>query len=250
MHSSYPDYVARFYDLVYAEVRDAVDVNFYLNKIRRTPGPVLEVGVGTGRIFRRALAKGADMYGFDISKSMLKYLMKKIPPGEHHRLSERSVTDFKFDRRFDLIIAPFRVFSHLLKVEDQISALRNIRSHLSERGIFIFDLYVPNPKIIADGIPEQLDFTGEYAPGRNIQRYVSAHSNIVEQITYGKMKFVWDTKSGQIARVWNFTMRYFFRYELEHLIELSGLKLVTVLGDFKGHRLNKNSTEFILICSR
>jgi len=249
-HSDYPDVVARFYDLVYAEVRDAVDVQFYIKKIKQTQGPVLEIGVGTGRIFRRALATGADIYGFDVSPGMLKYLKKNVMPSEYHRLSLQNAVDFSYDRQFDLIIAPFRVFSHLVNGEEQLMALRNIRNHLSDKGLLIFDLYVPDPKILAEGIPEQKDFTGEFAPGRKVSRYVSAHSNIVEQITYGQMKFVWDTKGGQTSRTWNFTMRFFFRYELEHLIQLSGLKLVKILGDYEGHKLNSKSREFISICSR
>lgn len=249
-HSDYPDVVARFYDLVYADIRDAVDVQFYLKKISQTQGPVLEIGVGTGRIFRRALAAGANIYGFDVSPSMLKYLKKNVAPSEYHRLSQQSAVDFSYDMQFDLIIAPFRVFSHLVNVEEQLMALRNIQKHLSGKGLLILDLYVPDPKILAEGIPEQKDFTGEFAPGRKVSRYVSAHSNIVDQITYGKMKFVWDTKNGQNSRIWNFTMRFFFRYELEHLIALSDLNLVTMLGDYKNHKLNSESKEFIVICSR
>jgi SAM-dependent methyltransferase len=249
-HSSYPNYVTRFYDLVYADVRDAVDVNFYLRKIRETSGRVLEIGVGTGRIFRRALTAGADIYGIDNSASMLKRLRKNLAPEEHHRVSLQSAVDFKFDMKFDLILAPFRVFSHLNTIEEQLSALRNIRQYLTNKGLLIFDLFVPNPKMLAEGISELLDFTGEYAPGKKVRRYVSSYSNIVEQMIYGKMKFVWDTNKGKISREWNFTMRFFFRYELEHLIQLAGLNLVTILGDFQGHKLNKNSKEFIVICSK
>ncbi len=249
-HSDYPDVVARFYDLVYADIRDAVDVQFYLKKIKQTKGPVLEIGVGTGRIFRRALAAGADIYGFDVSPSMLKYLKKNVAPSEYYRLSQQSAVDFKYDRQFDLIIAPFRVFSHIVHVDDQLLALQNCQKHLSGKGLLLFDLYVPNPKILADGLPEQLDFSGEYAPGLNVSRYTTAHSNIIDQITYGTMKFVWDTKNGKSSRTWNFTMRFFFRYELEHLIKLSGLKLVEILGDFDGRKLNSKSKEFIVICSR
>jgi len=249
-HSKYPDYVARFYDLVYVDVRDAVDVNFYLKKIRETTGPVLEIGVGTGRIFRRALAAGADMYGIDNSTSMLKHLRKKLPPAEHRRVSLQSAVDFKLDEKFNLILAPFRVFSHLNTIEEQLSALRNIQQHLTNQGLLIFDLFVPDPKMLAEGISELLDFNGEFTPGKKVQRYVSSYSNIVEQMIYGKMKFVWDTDKGRISREWNFTMRFFFRYEIEHLIQRSGLNLVAILGDFQGHKLNKNSREFIVICSK
>jgi ubiquinone/menaquinone biosynthesis C-methylase UbiE len=122
--------------LVYADIRDAVDVQFYLKKIKQTKGPVLEIGVGTGRIFRRALAAGADIYGFDVSPSMLKYLKKNVAPSEYYRLSQQSAVDFIYDRQFDLIIAPFRVFSHIVHVDDQLLALQNCQSIFLAKDYF------------------------------------------------------------------------------------------------------------------
>jgi SAM-dependent methyltransferase len=248
--SDYPSYVARFYDLVYANLRDAVDLDFYLKKIRRADGPVLEVGVGTGRIFRRALAAGADIYGIDTSASMLNCLRRNLAPQHRRRVSLQSAVDFSFNLKFGLIIAPFRVLSHLLKVEDQVAALRNMGQHLAENGLLIFDLFVPNPKLIAEGIREHLDFSGEYAPGKWVRRYIAAQSSLVDQLTFSRMKFVWDGDSGRVSREWQCTMRFYFRYELEHLIERSGLRLRAMLGDFKGRRLNRDSKEFIAVCSR
>jgi len=61
--ADYPEFLARFYDLIYAKVRNGVDNEFYLRKIAAAKGPALEVGVGTGRIFIEALKRGADIYG-------------------------------------------------------------------------------------------------------------------------------------------------------------------------------------------
>lgn len=69
-----PDFVVRFYDLIYKKVRTGIDLDYYMKKILETDGPVLELGVGTGRIFMKALEKGADIYGIDISPSMVEKL--------------------------------------------------------------------------------------------------------------------------------------------------------------------------------
>ena len=66
----YPDFVARFYDVIYKKVRSGVDTKYFMNKILKTGGKVLEIGVGTGRFFINALAKGADIYG-DYNESLL-----------------------------------------------------------------------------------------------------------------------------------------------------------------------------------
>jgi len=47
MAYEYPDYFARFYDLIYHKLRDGVDNQYFLDQIKQTNGKILEVGVGT-----------------------------------------------------------------------------------------------------------------------------------------------------------------------------------------------------------
>ena len=48
MTFSYPDAFARFYDLIYDRLRNDVDNDFFLDRIKQAEGKVLEIGVGTG----------------------------------------------------------------------------------------------------------------------------------------------------------------------------------------------------------
>src|SRR5512139_2250863 len=120
--SQYPDYVARFYDIVYRQVRGAADKSYYVNKLVSSNGPSLEAGVGTGRIFLEALNKGADVYGLDNSAEMLSVLRDKLEPRHHHRVRQNDLVNMDLGKRFDLIVAPFRVFSHIADVDSQIRA--------------------------------------------------------------------------------------------------------------------------------
>ena len=114
MDTEYPDFFARFYDTIYDHIRDATDHQYFVNKILEAKGPVLEIGVGTGRFFMDALNRGADIYGIDISPTMLDILKNKLPDKEHYRIQVQDICSFKLDQKFDLIIAPFRVFMHLI----------------------------------------------------------------------------------------------------------------------------------------
>jgi ubiquinone/menaquinone biosynthesis C-methylase UbiE len=109
MADIYPEYFARFYDLIYHQVRDVIDNKFYLEKIKNTRGKILEVGAGTGRLLIEALKNGADIYGIDISPAMLDILKAKLNREQQSRISLQNIVDFKSDFRYDLIIAPFRV---------------------------------------------------------------------------------------------------------------------------------------------
>ena len=248
--SIYPDYVARFYDVVYQQVRDAADKSYYVNKLVSCSGPSLEVGVGTGRIFLEALNKGADVYGTDNSAEMLAVLRDKLDPHHHRRVRQCDLVNMELGKRFDLIIAPFRVLAHIIDIDDQIRALNTAYDHLAPGGVFIFDLYVPNLKLLLDGLPPTVDFDGEHAPGKRLRRMTSATSDLITQITSVTMAFAWEDEGRQYNREWSFPMRFFFRYELENLIARSRLTLKAIYGDFAESALDSSSKEFLVHCVR
>ena len=246
----YPEFVARFYDVIYEKVRSGVDTEYFMNKILKTRGKVLEIGVGTGRFFIDALAKGANIYGIDISKNMIDVLKKKLAPENHYRVMTGDAVTMNLNFKYNLIIVPFRVFAHIFDTEKQILFLNNVYKHLSDNGRFIFDLFVPDPKLMAEGIDNLTDFEGEYKPGKKVRRIVSSKTNIVNQLLDVTMKFIWDEDNKQIEKEWKLQMRIFFRYELEHLIKLSKLSLVNIFGDYQENLLNSDSKEFIVVCKK
>jgi ubiquinone/menaquinone biosynthesis C-methylase UbiE len=246
---SYPDSFARFYDVMYAQLR-TMDRDFFVRKILETKGPVLEIGVGTGRVFMGAFDAGADIYGIDISSSMLEQLKAKLDPKHHQRIYRQDVRSLRLNRTFDLILAPARVFSHLVEIDDQIRALDSVYNHLNPGGRFIFDVFVPNLEILLHGMNEQLDFDGEYAPGKRINRVVSSKPDLVNQISHVTMTLTWDEDGGVKSETWETPFRFFFRYELEHLVGRSKLELTNIYGDYEEHELGPQSTDFVLVCER
>ena len=248
MSHEYPEIIARFYDTIYHQVRDGVDNIYYLNKVRQAKGKVLEVGVGTGRLFTENLKAGADVYGIDSSAAMLDVLLRKLNKEQQGRVSLQNVTNFRFPFTFDLIIAPFRVFMHLLTKEEQLKALQNVYDHLNPGGRLIFDLFVPDIKVVDEGLKDYVDFEGEYEPGKKIQRIVSTNPDLITQLIHVRFLFVWDEDNDVKQGEWEVPMRFFFRYELEHLIERSNFEDYKIYGDFEENSLNSNSLEFLIHC--
>ena len=246
----YPASFARFYDTIYHGLRDGVDNDYFLENIMQTHGKVLEIGVGTGRMFTAALDRGADIYGLDISEEMLKILYGKLPEDQHYRISMQSIADFHLDHRFDLIIAPFRVIMHLPEKEEQIRALNNVYDHLNKGGRFIFDSFVPDLTKIVKGVEYQKDFDGEYEEGYRIRRFVSTNPDLMTQTINVNFHLEWAEKSGSKQEDWTVPLRFFFRYELEHLVERSLFESYHILGDYLGGELNKDSREFLVICRK
>ena len=249
MHE-YPDFFARFYDTIYDKIRSETDVKYFLEKIKSCNGKVLEVGVGTGRFFIEALKDGADIYGIDISESMLKVLKSKLDPKEHYRVKTADITTYIDNNKYDLIIAPFRVFGHLLSIKDQLEGLNTVNNLLADGGKFIFDLFVPNLEMLNTGIQNLTDFDEEYKPGENLKRIVNMRSDLINQLSMVNFKLVWTENKKEYSETWNTEIRYFFRYELEHLISRSDLNLINIYGDYDKNLLNRESKEFIIHCKK
>ena len=138
----YPDFVARFYDTLYSSLRSGVDSAFYLKRIKEAKGPVLEIGVGTGRLFIPAIQSGADIYGIDVSPRMIEVLKAKLDKKYHSRIFVQNAIDLNLKKKFSLVIAPFRVFSHFIEIKNQLRALNKIHAHLKPEGKLIFDVFV------------------------------------------------------------------------------------------------------------
>ena len=75
MASSPYDAIARLYDPWSRSVTE--DVDFYVGEARRAGGPVVELGVGTGRIAIPTAAAGIRVIGVDSSRGMLDVLAER-----------------------------------------------------------------------------------------------------------------------------------------------------------------------------
>ena len=246
----YPETFARFYDLIYHQIRDNVDLGFFIDEIDRTGGKILEVGSGTGRLLTNALSRGADIFGIDISESMLNVLKSKIRPDQYYRVSLQNILDFRFDFKFDLIIAPFRVIMHIEDKKLQLRAINNVHDHLNNDGRFIFDTFIPDLNQLINGLKDVVDFEGEYEQGKKVRRIVSTNPDLINQIINVSFHIEWDEGSLKKSEDWMVPLRYFFRFELEHLVERSKFRKYKIVGDYNGSELNNNSKEFIVICTK
>jgi SAM-dependent methyltransferase len=182
---------------------------------------------------------------------MIERCRAKLAETDRQRVWVADATRLKTDRRFALIVAPFRVLSHVLEPADQLRVLGAVREHLRPGGRFVFDLYVPNLGMLVEGVPEKTDFDGEHAPGRRLRRFISsAPGDLARQTSRVRMRFLWEEEDGEHENEWRFDMRFFFRFELEHLVARSALSLEAIHGDFAGGPLTPDSRDYVVVCRR
>ena len=143
------DNIARLYDPWSQSVVE--DVAFYVEEAVRSGGPVLELGVGTGRIAVPIAQAGVRIVGVDSSEGMLTVAREQAElAGVELDLRFGDLREPPVDGEFRLVVIPFRTLLHMRTDADRRAALRAVRSRLSDGGCFVFDVFTPGADDIAD----------------------------------------------------------------------------------------------------
>ena len=159
MSSPY-DTIAELYDPWSASVVE--DVAFYLEEARRSGGPVVELGVGTGRIAVPIAAEGIRVIGVDSSRRMLDVCARRTAlAGVELDLRFGDLRDPPIAERVPLVICPFRSLLHMQTDEDRRGVLAAAHDLLVPGGLFVFDVFAPD----AQDIEQTQDRWVEREPG-------------------------------------------------------------------------------------
>jgi hypothetical protein len=159
----------------------------------------------------------------------------------------------KFDlgEKFRLIIIPFRPFQHLLEVKEQMACLDCVRKHLMPGGRLILDVFQTDAERMHDPVHMRETPIVEYktSDGRKVgitERVAAFHR--AEQINDVEMIFSIEHPRGKKERlVFAWPLRYFFRYEVEHLLARCGYRVKALYGNFDRTPLEDTSPEMIYV---
>ncbi len=139
------DAIARVYDPWSVSVTE--DVSFYVEVAVETGGPVVELGVGTGRIAIPTAAAGVRVIGVDSSPGMLEVCREQAELAGVAGLLDLRVGDLRdppVTERVRLVTSPFRSFLHLHDDEARLAALLAARRLLVPGGRLVFDVFEPS----------------------------------------------------------------------------------------------------------
>jgi SAM-dependent methyltransferase len=252
----YDSFIAEYYDespLVRSRLED---VAFYRDAARDYGDPILELGCGTGRITMALAEAGKRITGLDLSERMLERAVKKrasliVEARERVHLVQGDMTHFDLGEKFRLIIIPFRPFQHLLDVRQHMDCLACVRKHLARGGRLIFDVFQTDAERIHDPVHMRESPVTEYrtADGRQVrisERIAAFHR--AEQINEVEMIFSVVHPNGKKERlVFAWPLRYFFRYEVEHLLARCAFNVTAQYGNFDRTPISDDSPEMIFV---
>jgi SAM-dependent methyltransferase len=238
--------VIRTYDVLTEQANQQIsaDIAFYLEYAGRFGGPVLELGVGTGRVAVALTEAGYDVVGIDRSEGMLEAARNKgsrLGPAvsERLRLTVSDITSFKLDERFSLALVPFSTFQHLATSAQQRSCLKAIHRHLVGDARLIIDCFDPILDACVPGAatPNPDREAVDPETGHKYYRRSVARSNDpLSQTVVETFRFeVVDQSEATVeSEEVTHTLRWATRQEMMYLFELSGFEIDEEYSDFRG----------------
>jgi SAM-dependent methyltransferase len=144
------DAIARLYDPWSRSVVE--DVEFYVELAVESGGPVVELGVGTGRIAVPVAAAGVRVIGVDSSRGMLEVCAEQAEEAGVADLLDLRAGDLRdppVRERVPLVLCPFRAYLHLEDDGERLRALEAAHRMLVPGGRLVFDVFAPAPDDIA-----------------------------------------------------------------------------------------------------
>ena len=235
--------------------RRLADVVYYVNlatsELLPSGGPVLEYGVGNGRIALPLARSGLEVVGVDHSKPMLDDLrarLRREPPEVRRRvrLLRGDMRSVRLERRFPLIICAFNTALHLYTRDDVERFFGRVRAHLTPGGIFVADLSTP-PLAELERDPERAYRAPRFrdpTTGMMVNNIERMDYDPARQVLFVSMEFE-PVGRPDLAWMTPLSHRQFFPQEWEALLHYNGLSAVKVLGDFQGGPLDKKSDVMI-----
>ena len=138
--STYGDRIADQYDAMHPAIdQEAIEL---LGELA-SGGPVLELGIGTGRIALPLAAHGLKVQGVDASEAMVARLRVK-PGGEDIPVRIADFREFDLGEKFALIFVAFNTIFALQSQEEQVQCFRTVARHLQPDGCFLIEAFVPD----------------------------------------------------------------------------------------------------------
>ena len=131
------DVFARFYDAVQGDRAEEIA---YLRSLIEKHHPrattVLELACGTGSVMEQ-LAPRYDATGVDLSEGMLELASQKLPRA---RLLQADMARLDLGETFDVVLCVYDSINHLLSFEEWEAVFDRAREHLTDGGLFVFDI--------------------------------------------------------------------------------------------------------------
>ena len=211
---------------------------FYLDAYLAADGPVVELGVGDGRIAVAAAARGCPVVGVDLSSAMLDRCRERAGQAgvlDRVTLIQADFRHFALERPAALIALPYHSIGHLVRLEDKRDAIRHVFSQLRPGGRFVFDDFLMTPPLLAQTRQVQLRAAYRSVAGADVLLWVTS---LVQEASQTMQVVTWEDEldaEGVLARrrYRRLSLSWLEPAQARDLLEEAGFSIEACFGDFE-----------------
>jgi ubiquinone/menaquinone biosynthesis C-methylase UbiE len=226
---SWDEEFAERYEEWSAEMKE--DVPFYISLAREANGPLVELAVGNGRVaIPVAEATGKPVLGIDFSPGMLDQARTRAAEaGVKLELRLGDMRDLELAEPAALVYCPFRALLHLQTWADRRRTFERVHAALQPGGRFAWNVFAFDHKIAY-----QLDGAHQVEPVPHTLRYAVGDNRVdIVLDSGGTSSLWWATKNEWLG-----------------LLDVSGLELEALYGDFDRTPADDESREYVFVARR
>lgn len=207
-------------------------------------GPVLELGIGTGRIAFALAEWGVPVTGIDASPQMIERLEERAaqdPPRVAVRAVAGDMARFDLGELFPLIYVSVSTIFLLTSQADQVACFRSAAKHLGPEGRFVVEAAVP----YASGLATERDqmIVREMSED-HLKWSAFLHDAATQTVRAQEVRISTDG-----FRMLPNLMRYAHPAELDLMAQLAGLRLDRRTADWSGRAFTSTSTHHVSVYS-
>jgi len=230
--SSYGDGIADVYDDWYGQL----EIDAPVETLARLAGagPVLELGIGTGRLALPLAARGLNVSGVDASAAMVQQLRAK-PGGDRIDVVVGDMAGREPAGPFSLVFAAVNTFFNLTVPGAQPACFEAVATRLVPGGWFVVEAFVPDPDQAGDGVRVR-----SLAADRVVLTVTS--TDVADQRAYGQIVELVD---GQPVRLRPWSVRWATPEQLDAMATAAGLTLRHRWSNWEGAAFGPDSVRHV-----
>ena len=212
---------------------------FYVEAYLAADGPVVELGVGDGRIAVEAAGRGCTVIGVDRSSAMLARCRERADRAgvlDHLTLIQADFRDFDLQEPAGLIVLPYHSIGHLATRAGKSDAMRHIFSHLRPGGRFIFDDFFMTPALMTHMRAVQLRAAYQSPSGADRLLWVTS---LIDEPSQSISVVTWEDQLDDAGvleqrRYRRLSLTWLEPDQARALVDETGFTVEACLGDFQG----------------
>ena len=227
--------VAERYDERTTSTAEVVDAIADVLVEQAGDGPVLELGIGTGRIALPLAARGVSVSGIDLSEAMVARLRAK-PGGDTIDVTIGDFATAKAEGAFSLVYLVANTIMNLTTQDEQVACFENASAHLRPGGRFLIEVIVPGWQRLP--------------PGERFQVFDVSPNHVgfdeIDVVTQGSVSHHYWIENGRVD-VSAPPFRYVWPAELDLMARIAGMSLRERWGGWGREPFAAESTKHVSV---